>query len=46
MTTEDYTHPEYLVDAAWVAAHKDDSNVVVVDCDVDAAYNRGHIPAR
>ena len=44
MATEDYTHPEYLVDAAWVAAHKDDSNVVVVDCDVDAAYNRGHIP--
>ena len=44
MVNNDYTHPEYLVDAAWVAAHKDDSNVVVVDCDVDAAYNRGHIP--
>ena len=44
MATEDYTHPEYLVDAAWVDAHKDDSNVVIIDCDVDAAYNRAHIP--
>ena len=43
MTTQGYTHPEFLVDAAWVEGHKDDTNVVIVDCDVDAAYNRGHI---
>lgn len=44
MAQEAYAHPEYLVDAAWVDAHKDDSNVVVVDTDVEAGYNRGHIP--
>ena len=44
MATEGYTHPEYLVEPGWLAAHKDDGNVVVVDCDVDAAYNRSHIP--
>jgi thiosulfate/3-mercaptopyruvate sulfurtransferase len=44
MANESYTHPEYLVESDWLAAHKDDANVVVVDCDVDAAYNRSHIP--
>ena len=44
METEEYAHPEFLVDAAWVAAHLEDSNVVIVDTDVDAAYTRGHIP--
>lgn len=44
MAQEGYAHPEFLVDAAWVDAHKDDSNVVVVDTDVEAGYNRGHIP--
>jgi thiosulfate/3-mercaptopyruvate sulfurtransferase len=44
MTQEEFAHPEYLVDAAWVEAHKDDPHVVVVDCDVEAGYNRGHIP--
>ena len=43
MAQEGFAHPEHLVDAAWVEAHKDDANVVVVDCDVDAGYNRGHI---
>ena len=44
MTTADgFAHPEHLVDAAWVEAHKDDANVVVVDCDVEAGFNRGHI---
>ena len=42
-TSSGFVHPEYLVDAAWVDAHKGDSNVVVVDTDVEAAYNRGHI---
>jgi thiosulfate/3-mercaptopyruvate sulfurtransferase len=45
MTTgSGYAHPEYLVDAAWVDAHKDDPNVVIVDTDVEPAYLRGHIP--
>ena len=44
MTTDGYTHPEYLIDAAWVDAHRDDANVMIVDCDIDAAYNRAHIP--
>ena len=43
MTQEGFAHPEYLVDAAWLDAHKDDPDVVVVDCDVEAGYNRGHI---
>ena len=37
-------HPEYLVDAEWVAGHLDDPDVVVVDGDVEAGYLRGHIP--
>ena len=44
MATQDYTHPELLVDAAWVEAHGGDANVTIVDCDVDAGYARGHIP--
>ncbi len=43
-TTEGFAHPEFLVDAAWLAAHLDDPNVVVVDGDVEAGYLRGHIP--
>lgn len=43
-TVEGFAHPEFLVDAAWVAAHLDDPNVVVVDGDVEAGYLRGHIP--
>jgi len=43
-TSEGFAHPEYLVDAAWVDARKDDANVVVIDCDVEAGYTRGHIP--
>jgi len=44
MATEGYSRPELLVDAAWVDAHKNDADVVIVDCEVDAAYSRGHIP--
>lgn len=44
MTTgSGYAHPEFLADAQWVEAHKDDPNVVVVDTDVEAGYLRGHI---
>jgi thiosulfate/3-mercaptopyruvate sulfurtransferase len=31
------------VDAAALEGHQGDANVVVVDCDVEAGYNRGHI---
>ena len=44
MAQEGYAHPEYLVDAEWVDAHKDDANVVIVDCDVEVGFVRGHIP--
>ena len=44
MAQEGYAHPELLVDTAWIEAHGDDANVVLVDCDVEAGYNRGHIP--
>ena len=44
MPDGEYTRPELLVDAQWVDDHRDDAGVVIVDCDVDAAYNRGHIP--
>ena len=44
MAREGYAHPEFLVDAEWVDAHKDDANVVIVDCDVEVGFVRGHIP--
>ena len=44
MAQEGYAHPELLVDTAWIEAHGDDANVVLVDCDLEAGYNRGHIP--
>ena len=44
MPDEGYAHSEFLTDAEWVDAHRNDPNVVVVDTDVDAAYNRAHIP--
>jgi len=41
----DYAHPEVLVDTAWVAQHKDDPAVRIVEVDVDtSAYEQGHIP--
>ncbi len=43
-TNQDYAHPDYLVEPDWLADHLYDANLVVVDCDVDAGYNRGHIP--
>lgn len=40
-----YARPEVLVDCDWVAQHKDDSNVKLVEVDVDTdAYGEGHIP--
>ncbi len=41
----DYAHPEVLVSTDWIAEHKDDTDVAVVEVDVDtAAYQEGHIP--
>ena len=40
-----YAHPETLVSTEWVAQHSKDSNVRVVEVDVDTnAYNEGHVP--
>lgn len=40
-----YAHPEVLVDAAWVEAHKSDPNVRLIEVDVDTkSYSTGHIP--
>ncbi|HLI69392.1 MAG TPA: sulfurtransferase [Ktedonobacteraceae bacterium] len=40
-----YAHPEVLVDADWVEAHKGDPNVRLIEVDVDTkAYSEGHIP--
>lgn len=43
-TPSGFAHPEHLVDAAWVETHRSDPSLVMVDCDVEPAYNRGHIP--
>ena len=40
----EYSHPESLVTADWVAEHGNDSNVRLVEVDVDtSAYDEGHI---
>ena len=42
--TQQIPHPESLVDTAWVAEHMYDSNVVLVEVDVDLeAFAQGHI---
>jgi thiosulfate/3-mercaptopyruvate sulfurtransferase len=39
-----YAHPEALVSTEWVAQHKHDPNVRLVEVDVDtSAYDQGHI---
>ena len=39
------TVPDVLVSTEWVAQHRNDSNVAVVEVDVDtAAYSQGHVP--
>ena len=40
----EYSHPESLVTADWVAEHGNDDNVRLVEVDVDtSAYDEGHI---
>jgi thiosulfate/3-mercaptopyruvate sulfurtransferase len=41
----DYAHPEMLVSTEWVAAHRTDANVRIVESDEDILlYDVGHIP--
>ncbi|MBS3799556.1 MAG: sulfurtransferase [Thioalkalivibrio sp.] len=41
----EYAYPEVLVDTQWVAEHRDDPQVRLVEVDVDtSAYYEGHIP--
>jgi thiosulfate/3-mercaptopyruvate sulfurtransferase len=41
----EYAHPEALVPTDWVAQHAKDSNVRVVEVDVDTgSYKEGHVP--
>ena len=41
----DYAHPEKLVSTQWVAEHKDNPNVVVLESNEDTLlYSTGHIP--
>lgn len=43
--THKYAHPEYLVDTQWVADHKEDRDVRIVESDEDyLLYETGHIP--
>ena len=39
-----YDFPKFLVDTVWLADHLEDDDVRIVDTDVTAAYQRGHIP--
>jgi thiosulfate/3-mercaptopyruvate sulfurtransferase len=41
----EYKHPETLVSTQWAADHVNDSNIRLVEVDVDTtAYEQGHIP--
>ena len=44
MAQQGYAHPEILADTVWLAEHLEYENLRVVDTDVLAAYQRGHIP--
>jgi thiosulfate/3-mercaptopyruvate sulfurtransferase len=41
----EYAHPEVLVTTDWVAGHRNDPKVRIVEVDVDtSAYDQGHVP--
>lgn len=43
--SQDYAHPEYLVETEWVAEHLDDPKVRIIESDEDILlYELGHIP--
>jgi thiosulfate/3-mercaptopyruvate sulfurtransferase len=42
---QQYAHPERLVTSDWLAAHRDDPGLVIVESDEDVLlYETGHIP--
>jgi thiosulfate/3-mercaptopyruvate sulfurtransferase len=44
-TSTAYANPAALVDTEWVAQHRGDANVRLIEVDVDtSAYEQGHIP--
>ncbi len=43
MTAQGYAHPELLVETDWLAAHLNDPELRIVDCDPLDAYRRAHI---
>ena len=44
MTIEnEFANTEYLADPAWLQAHRNDPDLVIVDLDAEAGYLRGHI---
>lgn len=45
MSHHEYTHPEKLVETAWVAEHLNDANIRIVESDEDVLlYEVGHVP--
>jgi len=44
MADQGYTRPEMLTTTEWLAAHLQDTNLRIVDCDSRDAYRRAHIP--
>ena len=44
MADSGWANPDLLCETDWLAAHKDDADVVLVDCDLLPAYQRTHIP--
>ena len=43
--SNNYAHPEVLVDTEWVSQHRTEPNIRIVEVDVDTlAYNEAHIP--
>ena len=43
-TAPGWARPELLAETDWLAAHLDDPDLIVVDCDLLPAYQRLHIP--
>ena len=44
MADQSYARPEMLTTTEWLAAHLQDANLRIVDCDNRDAYRRAHIP--
>ena len=44
MASDTWARPELLAETDWLAAHLQDPDLVLVDCDLPASYARLHIP--